>query len=283
MGETSPKFAFLFFVVIFLALFTLPACESYIGGPIPKAEVVTISGKLNEMPLMTPVAGAVVEMIANNLDTTVPNPDIPCECSTTPCEYRTVTDSEGHWVLENLPITYNPLTAMANSFWIRVTAEGYPPAYNLFTLAFGNESDLMTLPNLFFILFALEDIIAGADPAQLNIMMGASIGFASTAYPPVTASLAGVTALAKGGDPTEELPIVYLGEEGLPDPELNATSSMGAFYYVVPDARDSSMPLIDLTGTKPGKSIVGGYYPACPGSFVPVGLIDPYYRPVPLP
>jgi hypothetical protein len=110
-------------------------------------------------------------------------------------------------------------------------------------------------------------------------MLGAAIGFADVDYPPKTVSIAGVTVQATGGSPPENLPILYLGDQGLPDPDLTQTSSMGAFLLLVHDARDGAMPAIDVTGTKPGTAMVGGYYPACPGSFSSVGVIDPFYNP----
>jgi hypothetical protein len=109
--------------------------------------------------------------------------------------------------------------------------------------------------------------------------MGVAIGFADMEYPQQIATLPGVTVSAKGGSPAAELPITYLGETGLPDPGLTETSALGVYYFAVPDANDSAMPLIDVSGTAPGLAIVGGYYPACPGSFTGVAVIDPYYRP----
>jgi len=278
MGEPVPKHTSILFTGVVLTLLALPSCESY-QGSLPPGTAQNISGRLVEMPLQTPVAGATVELIANDVDITTPLPDRVCECPVEPCTLRTVTDGEGQWALGNVPLVYNPGTGKPFDFLLRVTAKGYVPSYNLFTLALGNQADLMTLSNLFFLLFSLEAIIGGAHLDEICVMLGPAIAFASTDYPPVSVTLPGVSVQALGGTPPEALPIVYLGESGLPDPELRETSSMGVFYFAVPDARDGAMPYIGLAGTKPGTSLVGGYYPACPGSFVPVALINPYYEP----
>ncbi len=298
MGAPVPKQPFLLFVGI-LAVFSLSACESY-PGPTSPPTVQTISGKVLELSLTAqalgapdkeepalppgiPVPGAVVEMIANNVDTTDPNLKRVCDCLDGACEFRTVSDENGHFVLENVPLTYNPETAMVNSLFLRITKEGYATTYHVFPLSLGPEGDITIMSDLFVDLLSfLYSLMVGEpipDPETRCFMMGAALGFADPYYPPVTATLAGVSAQALGGNPPEARPIIYMGEDGMPVPEATETSALGAFFFVVPDARDSSMPIIDLSGTKPGASFVGGYYPACPGGFEMVGVIDPFYEP----
>ena len=116
----------------------------------------------------------------------------------------------------------------------------------------------------------------------MSVFLGVAIGFADTDYPQQIQTLAGVTVTAEGGDPSEEFRIIYLSDNplfpGLPDPALTETSSLGVYYFSVPDASDAPW-MIQLTGEKPGSSFVGGFYPACPGSSTGVAVIDPYYRP----
>ena len=74
------------------------------------------------------------------------------------------------------------------------------------------------------------------------------------------------------------IPITYLGEAGLPDPELTETSSMGVFYFTVPDANEDAAPSIKVSGEKPGSVFVSSYFPACPGSCSSAAVIDPYFK-----
>jgi len=266
------------FLALSLTASLLVACDE--EEPIPeRSETQTISGRVNDMPLMTPVAGATVQLVANDVDITDPDYVRPCNCLGDLCAFRTTSDAEGWWTLEDVPLRYNAETFLPYDLLIKVTEGKNPPGYNLFTLSLGDRFDLMIMNRGFYLLFALEALLSGADPATLSVMFGATIGFTDMAYPQKSDSLPGVTAHAEGGSSSESLAINYLSEQGLPDPDLTETSSLGAFYFVVPDARDSAMPAINVTGTAQDRVLVGGYYPACPGGFGVTALIDPYYKP----
>lgn len=263
-------------LVLAMSGFVFMACDELERPPEP-AESRTVSGRVLDMGV-TPVAGATVELVSTDVDITDPDYRRRCDCPGGPCPLSTTSDEEGRWILPDVPLTYNPDTHQPYDLLLKVTAPRYPPAYNVYTLALGDQYDLMVLHRFLYFLFGLEALLSGADPAELSVVLGAAIGFSDMEYPQQTETIAGVTALARAGSPAEELSITYLGELG-PDPGLTETSSLGAFYFVVPDATDSAMPAIDLTGAAPGRSMVGGYFPACPGGFTPAGLIDPYYRP----
>jgi hypothetical protein len=265
-------------LALFLVASLLVACDE--EQPVPEpAETLTVSGRVLDMIATTPVAGATVQLIATDVDITDASYVRTCACAGDLCSYRTTSDGEGWWMLEDVPIRYNPETHLPYDLLIKVVDGGNPPAYNVFTLSIGDQADLMRMGGLFFFLFAMEALEEGANLNQLSVMMGATIGFTNMEYPPTSDTLAGVTASAEAGNPPESIPIRYLSEMGLPDLDLTETSPIGAFYFVVPDAREGVMPAINVTGTSDERVVVGGYYPACPGGFGVAGLIDPYYIP----
>lgn len=277
MGKLYTKNTLLPSFVFMLCGFMLVSCSAT-DTPIQPSPFQTISGRVLDMPALTPLAGATLEVVNTNVDATDPDFMRNCECMDPPCP-TTTSDADGRWTLENVPVIFNPSANMPYDFLIRVTAPDHPPAFNIYQLALGERYDMMTVNSLFFCLFSLEALLSGVSPGDLCVMMGAVIGFADMDYPQQTVPLAGAAAQASGGTPPQNFPITYLSEEGLPDPDMTETSSAGAFYFVVPDAHDDAMPSIEIAGTMPGATLVGGYFPACPGSFVPVGLIDPFYSP----
>jgi hypothetical protein len=173
-----------------------------------------------------------------------------------------------------VPVKYDEKLAPFNML-IKVSKGTGPPQYNLFQPGGTNQGDLQLLSSSFFNLFADPT----ADPEKLAVMFGVAIGFIDPAYPQKIAMIPGVKVTALGGDPAEQFPITYLGEAGLPDPELTETSSMGVFYFTVPDANEDAAPSIKVSGEKPGSVFVSSYFPACPGSCSSAAVIDPYFKP----
>jgi hypothetical protein len=173
-----------------------------------------------------------------------------------------------------VPVKYDEKLAPFNML-IKVSKGAGPPQYNLFQTGGTNQGDLQLLSSSFFDLFADPT----ADPEALVVMFGVAIGFIDPAYPQKIAMIPGVKVTALGGDPAEQFPITYLGEAGLPDPELTETSSMGVFYFTVPDANEDAAPSIKVSGEKPGSVFVSSYFPACPGSCSSAAVIDPYFKP----
>jgi hypothetical protein len=162
---------------------------------------------------------------------------------------------------------------------IKVSKGSGPPQYNLFQPGGTNQGDLQMLNPIFYFLFVLDALIEGADPNDLALMFGVAIGFVDMDYPQEIATIPGVTISAEGGDPAQTFPITYLGDAGLPDAGLDATSSLGVYYFTVPDANDDAAPEIEVSGDKADTVFVSGFYPACPGSTTGVAVIDPYFRP----
>lgn len=161
---------------------------------------------------------------------------------------------------------------------LKVTAPGspfpYPGAYNTFPLSAGFlQYDLQVMDPILYLLLIAEDVLAGAGPSKICLVFGAAVGFVSMDYPPIIQPLEGVTV----GVQPDSLKVRYLNQAGMADPSLTATSSTGAFYIVVPDA--SAIPMVGLWGTKPGEPLVGAPVLTRPGSFIPAGLIAPYYVP----
>ena len=265
------------FVGIALALLLLPACSPD-ETPIQPPSTLTISGKVIDLMSqmtpggMPPIAGATVKVVSQDPDSTC-----RCECLDDGSELAAVSDQNGNWVLKDVPLTYDPETNQANSLLMKVTASGYQTTYDVYNPSLGDKYDLSVVSKLLYFFLALGEVLSGADPDTLCVMFGAVIGFTDMTYPPTSETIAGATAYAVGGTPPEPLEIVYLAESGLPDPALTATSGAGAFYLVVPDA--GAVPKVTFSGTKPGVTLVGGDYPACPASVVPAGLIDPFYTP----
>ena len=244
----------------------------------PPDEPVRASGIVLEMPLSTPLGGARVQLISNAFFIDDPNFVRSCECEPDVCDVWTTSDAEGRWEMD-VPVKYNEMLAPLNML-IKVSYGSYPPQYNLFQPGGTNQGDLQILNPIFYFLFVLDALIGGANLNDLALMFGVAIGFADPAYPPEIATIGGVEITGQGGDPTEEFPITYLADAGLPDPGLTETSSLGVYYFTVPDANLHAAPQIQVEGTKPGSAFVGGYYPACPGSATGVAVIDPYYIPL---
>jgi hypothetical protein len=218
-----------------------------------------------------------VQLITNDFPIDDPNYLRPCVCERDVCSFNTTSDAQGRWEME-VPVKYDEMWVPRNML-MRVSKGGGPPMYNLFQPGGTNQGDLQLLSPIFHFLFALDAISAGADPDELAVMFGVAIGFAEMDYPQEYATIPGVTISAVGNDPPEQYPITYLSETGLPDPALTETSALGAYYFVVPDARYTVAPSIEVAGDKPGSSFVSGFYAACPRSTTGVAVIDPYYRP----
>lgn len=244
-----------FFWCSWLALLSYPllfGCGSDTCCPSEEIlpESIRISGRVLSLPLLSPVPGALVETEDGSLATT--------------------SAADGTWALDGVPPIPDPL--------LKVTAPGsplpYPVAYNTFPLSAGFlEYDLQVMDPILYLLLAAEDILAGADPDKICLLFGAAVGFVSMEYPQVIHPLEGVTV----GVQPDSLKVHYLNEAGMADPTLTATSSTGAFYIVVPDA--TAIPMVGLWGTKPGEPLVGAPVQTRPGSFIPAGLIAPYYVP----
>jgi hypothetical protein len=256
--------------------YLLTACDEE-QPVLPPADTLTLSGVVWEMPLQTPLAGATVQLITNEFTLTDPDYVRPCDCTGDLCSVRTTSDPEGGWTMD-VPVKYDDMWRPLDML-IKVSKGRNPPQYNLFSPSTGTQGDLQVLNPFFYFLFALDALSAGADPADLAVLFGVAIGFVDVAYPQEIATISGVTITAEGGSPAEELPITYLSETGLPDPDLNETSALGVYYLSVPDANEDAAPSIKISGEKPGSVFVGGYYPACPGSSTGVAVIDPYFRP----
>ena len=260
------------FLVLLLTAALLGACDEE-GCLCPPPETITISGTVLDMPFATPLAEATVQLITNELTLTDPNYVAPCDCQGDLCLARTTSNAEGLWAME-VPVKYDEKLAPFNML-IKVSKGAGPPQYNLFQPGGTNQGDLQLLSSSFFNLFADPT----ADPDALAVMFGVAIGFIDPAYPQKIAMIPGVKVTALGGDPAEQFPITYLGEAGLPDPELTETSSMGVFYFTVPDANEDAAPSIKVSGEKPGSVFVSSYFPACPGSCSSAAVIDPYFKP----
>lgn len=272
-------------LALLLAASLLVACgQDEVVPPAPKN--VMASGMVYEIGLegQKPVAGARVQLISNEFFIDDPDFVRSCDCEGDLCDVWTTSDAEGRWEME-VPVKYNESLVPYNML-MKASVGTNPPQYNLFQpggtnpgAGGTNEGDLTILHPLFYFLFGLDALLGGANPADMSVMMGLAIGFIDMDYPQQIATIEGVAITAEGGDPVEEFPISYLSESGLPDPGLSETSSMGVFYFSVPDANVAAAPQIHVSGTKPGSALVDGYYPACPGSSTSVAVIDPYYRP----
>jgi len=247
----------------------LAACSQENVVP-PTRDTVTASGVVLSMPLQTPLAGATVQLISNEFFIDDPDFVRSCGCEGDLCNVNTISGPDGQWEME-VPVKYNDALAPLNML-IKVSSGTNPPQYNLFQPGGTSQGDLQILNPFFYLLFALEALLGGADPNDISVMMGVAIGFIDMDYPQEIATIPGVTVTAEGGDPAEEFPITYLGGTG-------ETSDLGVYYFTVLDANDDAAPQIHVSGTKPGSALVDGYYPACPGSSTGVALIDPYYRP----
>ena len=263
-------------LALYLIASLLVACDEEQVVPPPR-ETVTASGMVWEMPLQTPLAGATVQLITNEFTLTDPNYVRPCECQGDLCSVRTTTDADGFWTMD-VPVIYDENWAPLDML-IKVSKGRNPPQYNLFSVAQGSQGDLQILNPIFYLLFALEALLDGADPNNLAVMFGVAIGFVDMDYPQEIATIPGVTITAEGGDPVVEFPITYLSETGLPDPNLTETSALGVYYFSVPDANEDAAPSIKISGDKPDTVFVTSFFPACPGSSTGVAVIDPYFKP----
>jgi hypothetical protein len=269
----------LFYSLTLLVMASLLVACSQDNVVPPPEKIVTASGLVLDMPLGTPLADATVQLISNEFFIDDPRFVRTCECEGYLCDVWTTSDAEGYWEMD-VPVKYDENLAPLNML-MKVSKGTTPPQYNLFQPGGTNQGDLQLLSSAFYDLFALTsgtsllDLILG----QAAVFLGVSIGFAEVGYPGEVVMIPGVTVTAEAGDPAEERPMVYLGESGLPDTGLTATSPIGVFYFSVPNANDDVAPSVQLEGDKPGSVFVGGFYPACPGSSTGVAVIDPYYQP----
>jgi hypothetical protein len=221
-----------------------------------------------------------VQLITNELLIDDPNYVAPCDCQDDLCSVNTTSNPDGYWEME-VPVKYNELLAPLNML-MKVSKGTGPPQYNLFQPAAPTyQGDLQLLNPFFYNLFALTSDagLLGLLGGQSSVFLGVAIGFIDTDYPQEVALIPGVAVTAEGGDPEVEFSVVYLSESGLPDLGLTETSSLGVYYFSVPDASEAPL-MIQLTGDKPGRVFVGGFYPACPGSSTGVAVIDPYFQPL---
>ena len=269
----------LFYFLTLLLTATILTAHSQGEVLPPPPGTVTASGAVLEKPLQRPLAGARVQLITKEFF--IDNPDCARTCLREGdlCDVWTTSDERGRWAMD-VPVKYDEDLAPLNML-MKVSKGTNPPQYNMFQPGGTNQVDPQLLSTGFYVLFALTsgsswlDLIGG----QLAVFLGVSVGFVDLDYPQEIASIPAVTVTAEAGSPAEELPMIYLGETGLPDFNLTETSSLGVYYFPIPDATDDAAPSIQLTGDKPGSVFVGGYYPACPGSSTAVAVIDPYYQP----
>ena len=264
------------YLALLLTASLLVACDEEQVVPPPE-ETVTASGVVLEMPLQTPLAGARVQLISNEFFIDDPDFVRTCVCEPDLCDVWTTSDDQGWWVMD-VPVKYDENLAPFNML-MKVSKGTNPPQYNLFQPGGTNQGDLQILNPIFYLLFALEALLGGADPNDLAVMFGVAIGFVDMDYPQEIATIPGVTITAEGGDPVVEFPITYLSETGLPDPNLTETSALGVYYFSVPDANEDAAPSIKISGDKPDTVFVTSFFPACPGSSTGVAVIDPYFKP----
>ena len=269
------------YLVLLLTASLLVACDEEQVVP-PPTDTVLASGLVLDMPLQTPLAGATVQLITNEFqfltDMSDPTYEAPCECVGELCEVNTTSDTDGWWEME-VPVKYDEMLAPLPML-MKVSKGTAPPQYNLFQTPQG---DLQLLSNAFFTLFAVTSDagLLGLLGGQLSVFLGVAIGFVDTNYPQEIASIPGVTVTAEGGDPEVQFGVIYLADEpieGLPDPSLTETSSLGVYYFSVPDANEA--PSIKVSGDKPGSTFVGSFFPACPGSSTGAAVIDPFFQPL---
>jgi hypothetical protein len=267
------------FLVLLMTVALLGACDEE-GCLCEPPSVVTASGKVLDLGDFEggTVPGASIQLITNEFPLDDPDYLRPCECLVDLCDINTVSDENGLWAMD-VPVKYTD-TWIAKNMLMKVSKDGIVH-YNLYQPDIKNDyqGDLQLIPQFLYSLISAPAIAEGADPDELAVMMGVAIGFAEMGYPGVQDLLEGVTVTAQSLATEEEYPVTYLGEAGLPDPELTGTSSQGVFYYAVPDARYTAAPSIQVMGDKPGSVFVTSFFPACPGSATGNAVIDPYYRP----
>ena len=245
-----------FLLVFFLPVFLLVSCDDLTSPP-----PVDLSGKVLDLLTLGPVAGATVEFADGSRSTTTGEEG---------CDLNPPAASCGSWTLQGVPTP----TAGDPDPLIRITAKKFAVSYNAFPLSLGIlQYDLMVLSSgAFFVLPFL--MTGGLLPADGCLVLGAVVGFVSTGYTQVVAQLAGAAINVVPND----LTVVYFGETGLPDPDLTATSALGLFGVVVPDA--TAVTSITLSGSRPGSLLAApASNPVFPGSFVLGGLIDVNYTP----
>ena len=282
MRESRIRPSLAAFLVLLLTAVLLGACDEE-GCLCEPPEVVTASGSVLLVgDLSDPnakAAGATIQLITNELPLDDPDYERPCQCLRDLCDINTISDEDGLWRMD-VPVKYTD-TWLPKNMLMRVSKDDITQ-YNMYApdVKAGYQGDLQLLTPFLYDLIAGPAIAGGADPDELAVMMGAAIGFAETGYPGVAVMQEGVTVTAQSLDTLEQYEMTYLGEAGLPDPELTATSSAGVFYYAVPDARYTAAPWIQVTGDKPGAVYVTSFFAACPGSATANAVIDPYYMPV---
>jgi hypothetical protein len=233
-------------LVLFLGVFVLPSCDERKLSELANcglSETVEISGRvltLANPPI--PVAGASVGLVDGSRVTT--------------------SGEDGGWALQGLPDTgVDPL--------LKITAEGYPDAYNSFPVSLGiDQYDLQVMES-----GSYEFLIGGGDPETRCLVFGVAVGFVSYEYPQETQGIGGVSVRVT----PDTLEVIYLSEIGFPDPTLTATSPSGVFYAVVPDA--NAIRRVSFTGTKPGSAFVSGDNLTWPNSLVVAGVVDFNFTP----
>jgi len=268
------------FLALLLTASLIVACDEEQVVTPPPATVLA-SGIVLDMPRQLPLAGATVQLISNEFFIDDPDFVAPCDCEGDLCDVWTTSDDQGRWEME-VPVKYTEMWAPLNML-IKVSKGTGPPQYNLFQPGGTNQGDLQILNPGFYVLFALtsgsslSDLIGG----QLAVFLGVAIGFIDTDYPQEIQPIEGVTVTAEGGDPAEEFRIIYLSDNpllpGLPNPALTETSTLGVYYFSVPDANGA--PSIKVSGDQPGSVFVTSFFPACPGSSTGVAVIDPFFNP----
>ena len=89
-----------YYLALLLTASLLVACDEEQVVPPPR-ETVLASGLVLAMPLQTPLAGATVQLITNELqfmnDMHDPDYVAPCDCQGELCSVNTTSDADGWW------------------------------------------------------------------------------------------------------------------------------------------------------------------------------------------
>ena len=251
-----------------LSLLSLAACGGEGKGP-------------PEVPPVYVVSGLVVDMMVN------PPTGVPLEGATVATEdgsISTVTDENGFWQLI-VPSQPDP--------FLKVTATAYAPSYNTVPVSIGiTEFNLMTVSSLMFnLLVGYNPLFPPAQP-KACLMMGAATGFLSMDYPQIMSTMENVRIEVS---PSAGVRLTYMPSMEVTsfddivrlvatftggDNGMVATGPDGAFLVVVPDAtEETGVPVVTLTGKRPGNTFMEMDQVTRPGGFVPVGVMDLFYSP----
>jgi len=265
-----------FFLILPISVTLLLSCNHH-DDPIVGR---TISGIVIDMPFMfLGVPGVTVEAVESD-------PDSPCRCE---CwddgrVYRTTTDATGRWKLQDVPFKYiideDTEMTMKAQFFIKMTHPNYPLAYNPYLSDFDGFNTMMLNPLIYDTILAQYELITGGtvNRNEMSLIFGLGLGFTYMDYPQILDPLGGVTvsAVYETRPADIDIPVyTYPGfEVGVPTDDLG-----GMFFAVVEDATRDGIPVIKISGEKPGRAILAGDTTTCPGAFVMAAVIDPFYIP----